>query len=77
MDSKGESEEITYPKLYFAIDAFEEVCFPLVFFCINRNLRATLSLVWPAPQKIQFSSSPFSFLLENQLPITFVFSLFF
>lgn len=25
MDSKGESEEITYPKLYFAIDAFEEV----------------------------------------------------
>ncbi|VDO20689.1 unnamed protein product [Haemonchus placei] len=25
MDSKGENEEITYPKLYFAIDAFEEV----------------------------------------------------
>ncbi|KAK6761100.1 hypothetical protein RB195_022241 [Necator americanus] len=25
MDSKGSSEEITYPKLYFAIDAFEEV----------------------------------------------------
>ncbi|VDM64516.1 unnamed protein product [Angiostrongylus costaricensis] len=24
MDSKGESEEITYPKLYFAIDGFEE-----------------------------------------------------
>ncbi|VDM75954.1 unnamed protein product [Strongylus vulgaris] len=26
MDSKGSSEEITYPKLYFAIDGFEEVC---------------------------------------------------
>ncbi|CAD6187573.1 unnamed protein product [Caenorhabditis auriculariae] len=25
MDSKGESEEITYPKLYFAIDGFDEV----------------------------------------------------
>ncbi|EYC12322.1 hypothetical protein Y032_0048g1726 [Ancylostoma ceylanicum] len=25
MDSKGSSEEITYPKLYFAIDGFEEV----------------------------------------------------
>lgn len=25
MDSKGEAEEITYPKLYFAIDGFEEV----------------------------------------------------
>lgn len=27
MDSKGENEEITYPKLYFAIDGFEEVGF--------------------------------------------------
>ncbi|CAI4220578.1 unnamed protein product, partial [Auanema sp. JU1783] len=25
MDSKGDCEEITYPKLYFAIDGFEEV----------------------------------------------------
>ncbi len=25
MDSKGESEEITYPSLYFAIDDFEQV----------------------------------------------------
>lgn len=25
MDTKGESEEITYPKIYFAIDNFEEV----------------------------------------------------
>ncbi|CAJ0931266.1 unnamed protein product, partial [Mesorhabditis belari] len=25
MDSKGEAEEITYPKIYFAIDGFEEV----------------------------------------------------
>ncbi|KAK6059616.1 hypothetical protein COOONC_02756, partial [Cooperia oncophora] len=27
MDNKGLSEEITYPKLYFAVDAFEEVRF--------------------------------------------------
>ena len=27
MDSKGEQEEITYPKLYFAIDGFEEVLY--------------------------------------------------
>lgn len=25
MDAKGESEEVTYPKIYFAIDSFDEV----------------------------------------------------
>jgi len=25
MDAKGECEEITYPKIYFAIDSFDEV----------------------------------------------------
>lgn len=31
MDSKGECEEITYPRLFFAIDGFEEVIFSLFF----------------------------------------------
>lgn len=26
MDSKGDCEEITFPKIYFAIDDFEQVC---------------------------------------------------
>jgi hypothetical protein len=35
MDSKGESEEISYPHIYFAIDDFEQVLINIIIckFC--------------------------------------------
>ncbi|KAF7632776.1 hypothetical protein Mgra_00007838 [Meloidogyne graminicola] len=56
MDAKGECEEITYPKIYFAIDSFDEVfndmiisegeciCVELIARDRNRNIEAVIFL---------------------------------
>uniref|UniRef100_A0A915MHI7 Uncharacterized protein n=1 Tax=Meloidogyne javanica TaxID=6303 RepID=A0A915MHI7_MELJA len=56
MDAKGECEEITYPKIYFAIDSFDEVfndmiigegeciCVELIARDRNRNVEAVIFL---------------------------------